>query len=254
MSAVRSVSGCKRATGVGCTVVAAGIAVAGCATTQQEAVRLQLNSARIRASEHPTKVAVAGRALRVTRVALVRGRRGSAIVVRLHNPGTRTISDLPISVGVRKGAARQRPLNARSSSELSYFDAHVPVIAAGETVTWVYATRHPTPAGARPYAIVGARPSVRAPRVTTAPVISASAAGKLPWFPQAAVTLHNRSSVPQYQLQVYAVARRGRRYVAAGALTVPHLGSGGTHTVTVPLLGHPARGRLGLEALPTIVG
>jgi hypothetical protein len=42
--------------------------------------------------------------------------------------------------------------------------------------------------------------------------------------------------------------------VAAGALTVPHLGSGGTHTVTVPLLGHPARGRLELEALPTIVG
>jgi hypothetical protein len=253
MSAVRSVSGCKRATGVGCTVVAAGIAVAGCATTQQEAVRLQLNSARIRASENPTKVAVAGRALRVTRVELVRGRGGSAIVVRLHNPGKRTISDLPISVGVRKGAARQRPLNVRSSSELSYFGAHVPVIAAGRTVTWVYATSHQAPAGARPYAIVGARPSVRAPRVTTAPVISASAAGK-PTTARVAVTLHNRSSTPQYQLQVYVVARHGRQYVAAGALTVPHLGSGGTHTVTVPLLGHPARGRLELEALPTIVG
>ena len=253
MSAVRSVSGCKRATGVGCTVVVAGIAVAGCATTQQEAVRLQLNSARIRASQHPTKVAVAGRALRVTRVALVRGHRGSAIVVRLHNPGRRTISDLPISVGVRKGAARQRPLNVRSSSEFSYFDAHVPVIAAGRTVTWVYATSHQAPAGARPYAIVGARPSVRAPRVTTAPVVSASAAGK-PTTARVAVTLHNRSSIPQYQLQVYVVARHGRQYVAAGALTVPHLGSGGTHTVTVPLLGNAGRGRLELEALPTIVG
>jgi len=252
MSAVRSVSGRKRAAGVGCTVVAAGIAVAGCATTQQEAVRLQLNSARIRASQNATKVAVAGRALRVTRVALVRGRSGSAIVVRLYNPGRRTVSDLPISVGVRKGAARERPLNVRSPLELSYFDAHVPVIAPGRTVTWVYATSRRAPAGARPYAIVGARPSVGAPRVDTAPVISASAAGKATTA-RAAVTLHNRSSIPQYQLQVYVVARHGRRYVAAGSLTVAHLGGGGQHTVEVPLQGHPAQARLELEALPTIV-
>jgi hypothetical protein len=253
MSAVRSVRGSKRATGVGCTVVAAGIAVAGCATTQQEAVRLRLNSARIRASEHPSKVAVAGRALRLTGVALVRGRSGSAIVVRLHNPGRRTVSDLPISVGIRKGAARQRPLNVRSSAELSYFDAHVPVIAPGRTVAWVYPTNRRVPAGARPYAIVGARPSVRAPRVDTAPVISAIAAGTATTA-HVAVTLHNRSSIPQYQLQVYVVARHGRQYMAAGALTVVHLGGGGEHTVTVPLLGHPARGRLEFEALPTMVG
>jgi hypothetical protein len=196
----------------------------------------------------------AGRALRVTRIALVSGRSGSAIVVRLHNPGTRTVSDLPISVGLRKGAARQRPLNVKSPEEFSYFDAHVPVIAPGATVTWVFTTTRHVPAAAKPYAIVGARPSVRAPRVTAAPVVSASPTGKAPWFPQAAVTLHNRSSVPQYQLQVYAVTRRGRQYVAAGAVTVPHLGSGGRHPVTVPLLGHPARGRLELEALPTIVG
>jgi hypothetical protein len=252
MSAVRSVRGSKRATGVGCTVVAAGIAVAGCATTQQEAVRLRLNSARIRVSEHPTKVAVAGRALRVTRVALVRSRKGSAIVVALHNPSRRTVSDLPISVGIRKGAARQRPLNVRSSAELAYFDAHVPVIAPGRTVTWVYTTTRRVPAGARPYAIVGARPSVRAPRVSTAPVISAIAKGTATTA-RVAVTLHNRSSIPQYQLQVYAVTRHGRRYVAAGALTVAHLGGGGEHTVELPLLGQPTPGRLKLEALPAMV-
>jgi hypothetical protein len=252
MSAVRSVSGPKRATAVGCTVVAAGIAVAGCATTQQEAVRLRLNSARIRVSEHPTMVAVAGRALRVTHVALVRGRSGSAVVVRLHNPGRSTVSDLPISVGIRKGAARQRPLNVRSSAELSYFDSHVPVIAPRRTVTWVYTTTRRVPAGARLYATVGARPSVRAPRVSTAPVVTAIAAGTATTA-RVPVTLQNRSSVPQYQLQVYAVARHGRRYVAAGALTVPHLGGDGKHTVQLPLLGNPGRGRLRFEALPAMV-
>ena len=252
MSAVRSVRGSKRATGVGCTVVAAGIAVAGCATTQQAAARLRLNSARIRASEKPSKVAVAGRALRVSRVAVVRGSHGSAIVVRLHNPGRRTVSDLPISVGIRKGGARERPLNVRSSAELSYFDAHVPVIAPGATVTWVYTTSRRVPAGARPYAIVGARPTVRVAGVDTAPVISAIAVGTAT-AARVAVTLHNRSSIPQYQLQVYVVARHGRRYVSAGALTVAHLDGGGEHTVSVPLLGHPARGRLTLDALPAMV-
>lgn len=247
----RSVRGAKRAT-VGCTVVAAGVAVAGCATTQQEAVRLRLNSARIRVSEKPTKVRVAGRALRVKQVALVRARNGSAVVVRLHNPSRRTVSDLPISVGIRKGAARQRPLNVRSTAELSYFDAHVPVISPGATVTWVYTTTRRLPAGSRPYAIVGARPSVRAPRVDAAPVISAVAAGKATTA-RVAVTLDNRSSTPQYQLQVYAVARHGRRYVAVGALTVAHLGGGGQHTVQLPLLGHPAQGRLRLHALPAMV-
>jgi hypothetical protein len=237
---------------VGCTVVAAGIAVAGCATTQQEAVRLRLNSARIRVSEHPTRVVVAGRALRVKRVALVRSHSGSAVLVWLHNPGRRTVSDLPISVGVRKGGARQRPLNVKSTDELSYFDAHVPVIAPGATVTWIYTTTRRLPAGSRPYAIVGARPSVRAPRVSTAPVISAVASGKATTT-RVAVTLQNRSSVPQYQLQVYAVARHGRRLVAAGALTVPHLDGDGKHTVQLPLLGHPGQGRLRLEALPAMV-
>jgi hypothetical protein len=249
---VRSVSR-KRATGVGCTVVAAGIAVAGCATTQQEAVRLRLNSARIRVSEKPTNVAVAGRTLRVTRVALVRGRRGSAVVVALHNPGRHTVSDLPISVGIRKGAARQRPLNVRSTAELSYFSAHVPVIGPGRTATWVYATTRRVPAGARPYAIVGARPSVHAPRVSTAPLIDATVAGTATTA-RVAVTLQNRSSIPQYQLQVYGVVRRGHRYVAAGTLTVAHLGGNGKHTVQLPLLGDPAPGRLKLEALPAMVG
>jgi uncharacterized lipoprotein YmbA len=248
----RSVRGAKRVTGVGCTVVAAGIAVAGCATTQQEALRLRLNSARIRVSQHPTKVAVAGRALRVTHVALVSGRSGSAIVVRLHNPGARTVSDLPISVGLRKGAARQRPLNVKSPEEFSYFDAHVPVIAPGATVTWIYTTTRRVPAGARPYAIVGVRSSVRAPQGSTAPVIDAIAAGTAA-ATRVPVTLQNRSSVPQYQLQVYAVARHGGRYVAAGALTVPHLGGDGKHTVQVPLVGHPGQGRLRFESLPAMV-
>jgi hypothetical protein len=231
-------------------VIATAGVVAACSTTQQEAARLQLNSARIRASEVPTRVAVAGDTVHVTRVSLVPGQNGTAFVVQIHNPGTRSISDLPISVGVRAGH-RQRFLNAQSQSELSYYDAHLPAIAPGVTLTWVYATGRRLPAHARPFAAVGAVPSLPTPRAAQLPVIRASAqpAAKSPL----AIVLHNETSVPQYQLQIYAYAQRGSRYVAAGNLTVPHLGSQARQTAELTLLGDLTNAHLEIEALPTIV-
>lgn len=237
-------------------VAAAGGVVAGCSTTQQEATRLQLNSARIRASEVPTRVAVAGHIVQVTRVALIPGRSGTAFVVQIHNPGTRAVSDLPISVGVRAGH-KQRFVNAQSPSEFSYYDAHLPVIAAGGTVTWVYATGRRLPAHARPFVNVGAVPSLPVLHPARLPTIRASVS---PASAHAAVTrlplpiaLHNESSIPQYQLQIYAYAQHGNRYVAAGSVTVPHLGSQAHQTTKLTLLGDPTNAHLEIEALPTVV-
>jgi hypothetical protein len=247
----------RRALGAVALVVAAA-ALGGCATTQQAAKRLQLNSARIRASEVPTRVAVSGNAVRVTRVAVVPGRGGTAFVVQVHNPAARPVSDLPISVGVRVGHKPPRYLNVRSPSEFSYYDAHLPAVAAGGTLTWVYATARRLPARARPFAIVGDVPSVAAP-AGRLPVIRASASSTLGHVAanaagsQLAVVLHNLSTIPQYQLQVYAYALSGDRYVAAGNLTVPHLGSQARQMSKVGLLGRVNHARLQIEALPTIV-
>lgn len=232
-------------------VAAAGGVVAGCTTTQQEAARLQLNSARIRASEVPTRVTVAGHAVQVTRVALVPGRGGTAFVVQIHNRATRAISDLPISVGVRAGG-KQRFLNVQSPSEFSYYDAHLPSIAAGATLTWVYATGQRLPARARPFAAVGATPSLLSPHAARLPVIRASAPAAAARSPLA-IALNNESSIPQYQLQVYVYAQHGDRYVAAGNVTVPHLGSQAHETAKLALLGDLTNAHLEIEALPTIV-
>jgi hypothetical protein len=67
------------------------------------------------------------------------------------------------------------------------------------------------------------------------------------------VTLRNLSAVPQYQLQVYAVARSGGRYLAAGNLTVPHLGGQSARTVRVPVVGNLGDAALNVQALPTIL-
>lgn len=229
-------------------------ALAGCATTQQEAARLQLNSARIRASEQRTKVTVPGRVVEVTRIARVVTGGATAFVVQVRNSGPKPVSDLPISVGVRTGRKRAIYVNLQSRAELSYFQAHLPLIAAGATLTWVYTTDRRLPAHARPFALVGATPSNTAPRTNPLPVIRASAVTSTADMGAAplAVSVRNLSSVPQYQLQVYAVAERAGRFVAAGSFTVPHLGSNASSRLKLPILGPINHARLQIEAAPTI--
>ena len=106
----RSASGARSA-----VLVVAAAGSAGCATTQQEAARLQLNSARIRTSEAATQVAVGGQG----GAGHARGARDAAaartaFVVQLRNPGRRAVSDLPISVGVRGPHRRRIDVNVLS--------------------------------------------------------------------------------------------------------------------------------------------
>ncbi len=234
--------------------MAAAAELAGCATTQQEAARLQLNAARIRASEQRTEVTLPGRAVDVTRVVRVMAGGRTAFVVQVRNAGRQPVSDLPISVGVRVAGKRPIYVNQQSAAELSYFGAHLPLVEAGATLTWVYATDRRLPAHARPFALVGGTPSNVAPRTNPLPVVRARALAPSPAAGASplAVSLRNLSSVPQYQLQVYAVAERAGRYVAAGSITVPHLGSNASSRLKLPILGHIGSARLQVEAAPTI--
>lgn len=227
-------------------LAAAGL-VAGCSTTMQEAARLQLNSARIRASEVSTRVTVAGRAVTVTRVALISGGGSTAFVISVRNRSSSQVSDLPISVGVRVGRERPVYYNAAPGAEYSYFEAHLPVLRAGATLTWVYSTHRRTPSDARPFAIVGGRPSPAVAPATPLPVIRVRVSDDATPA-RAVIALHNLSAVPQYQLPVFAFAERGGRYVAAGDVTVEHLGGQATTTLALGLVGSLVDARLQIEA------
>lgn len=248
MSAARSVSGL--AVGLALGLVVTG-AFAGCATTMQEAARLQLNAARIRTSEVATHVRAGGAAVEVRHVACVTAAGRTAFIVEIHNPDRRASADLPISVGVRGAHGERVDVNAVSPEEDSYFDAHLPGIAAGATLTWVFTTSRRLPRHAQPFALVGARPEPPVPAAGTVPVIHAhaQAAGRS----ELTVALRNLSDVPQYQLQLYAVARSGGRYLAAGNVTVPHLGSQSARTVRLHVVGNLGRAAVAVEALPTIL-
>jgi hypothetical protein len=231
--------------------LAVTLPLAGCTTTQHEAQRVQLESARQRASLKATRVRRANPTVAPTSVATVNAGDRTAFVVTVRNAGNRWVTDLPISVGYQRADGTRTYLNA--SANLNYFQAHLPAIAAGRSLTWVYTVaQHAVPHGTRPFAIVGIKRAAPA-RLTETNVRIELEVGDVSGAGSVTVQLDNPSSVPQYQFQLYAYARRGSRYVAAGNLTVAELEAGSKLRVRVPVVGVGPSANLHVEAIPTIL-
>lgn len=231
-------------------VLAAG-ALAGCATTQQEATRLQLNSARIRASQFTLHVGPRNPNIRVGAVELLNGRGGTAVVVRMRNLADRVLTDVPISVGLIAAHGVKRYLNGKTG--IDYFDSHLSAIGPDAQLTWVFTSRAAVPAHARPFAYVGtAVPGFSS--ATTLPQITVQPGPRSGSPNVVRLTVRNDSTVPQYQLQVYATISGRRGYLAAGTATVAHLGSSASASLRVRLLGSATKATPALQAPPTIFG
>jgi hypothetical protein len=238
-----------RVLGAGALLGAAGL-LAGCTTTQQEAARERLNSARQVAAQSSTVVRTSGSAVRVTHVGAVpqaskTGR--SAVVVALENRTPDALSDLPISVGYTLGH-QSRYLNG--SDSLSYFSSHLPLMPAHSRITWVFTSAAKVPAAAHLFARVGSHPTVKPGDIPATPLLSARVAGP-PANQLLPVKIDNRSGIPQYQLQLDSIGTDGRRLVSAGNMTVSYIGSGSIQTVKIHLAGKSSGTQLHLEVLPT---
>ncbi len=217
------------------------VVLTGCVSTQQIAARARLVSARTLASQSAIDVGRANPDVSVGRLALIRARTGTAIVVPLRNNTSNTLTDVPISVAIRTA---HRELYLNRSANLDYFQTHVAVLGPHGATDWVFTTgRRVT--GGRAVATVGF------------PQFHPLLAGRLPSIDVSShgtdsVTVSNRSGIPQYDLQVYAVAVRGGRYVGAGRAELSHLGTHATATLSITLLGGTRQAALRLIALPTI--
>ncbi|HWK18540.1 MAG TPA: hypothetical protein VNR66_13895 [Solirubrobacteraceae bacterium] len=226
--------------------------LSGCVTTQQKNARAQLIADRTLASRDVIHVTRPNPYVRVTRLALVVSPHGTAVVVRLHNPSAHALTDLPISVGVLSRRGQRVYLNRQAN--IDYFDTHVPAVAAKSTATWVFTSRRRVAGGSALFADVGVAQSPPPATVSTLPTIEVtrapeSLADGLRGVFRLAVA--NTSGVPQYGLQVYAVAVRGGRYVGAGRTGID-LAGGDRTTLELTLLGNPTRASISLDALPTI--
>ena len=228
---------------------AGALVLTGCTTTQHEAQRERLDSARQRAALGTTRVFGANTVVRPTSVAQVRAGGRTALLVTIRNHGRRAVTDLPISVGYTTSHGISVFLN--SAADLDYFQTHLPAIGAGGSMTWIYTTRRAIPGGARPFARVGLRRS--APALLTDTNVTIPLRYRyLPASHALTVHLSNPTSVPQYQLQVYAYARRGGRYVGAASATVTNLGAGSSRSVRLGLVGSLGN-QMHVQAIPTIL-
>ena len=210
---------------------------------------MQLESARQRAALQPTRVTATNPAVTATKIATVSGNGRTAFVVTIRNSGERAVSDLPISVGYTK--ANGSPVYLNASTNLNYFEAHLPAVAAGRRLTWVYTATRVLPLAAHPFVRVGTRQAPPA-QLTETDIHIGVNYGYSRGDSSVIVHLDNPTSVPQYQLQLYAYSRRSGRYVAAGNATVADLGAGSEQHVRLQLTG-ASSAKLLVRAIPTIL-
>lgn len=224
------------------TVVLLAVAVSGCATTQDADKRITVRFDRTLASRKPLELHGTARDVKVLRTAVVDGKSGSAIVVVLRNTGDQPVNDLPIEVGPQGG----KPINTRAN--VPYFQSHAPAIAPGDEVTWVYVSKDPI-GGPEAFARIGAAPS---PPLTTAGHVSELDASGKSRGSAARAKVSNDTGIPQYDLDVYAVARKGGRYVAAGRASLVHLGVSKSAHLSLPLVGDARGTRIEVFAPQTL--
>ena len=240
-----------RAASTGVSLGVGVLLLGGCATTQQEATRLQLNSARLRAAELRTTVTRPDPTIRVDRVTVLTGgsASGSAVVVQVSNLAAKATSDLPIALRAETSPHRATALNGASG--LDFFETHLPSITAHGRLTWVFTTGRRLPSGTHVSAVVGVPKGQPIPVPERLPGLQVTAAAATRGAVR--LTIRNPTSVPQYQLQVYGLASARGRTVAAGRAAITHLGTHASTTLTLRLLGAAApAGTVSVEAPPTI--
>jgi hypothetical protein len=237
----------RSARGLAVALVGA-MALAGCTTTQHEAQRERLDSARQRAALESTRVTVANTVVTPTSISEVRAAGRTAFVVTVRNRGHKAVTDLPISIGYTTAAGKSVYLN--SAATLNYFQAHLPAIRAGGELTWVDTTARKLPPAVRPFARVGLKPA--APALLTETVNIKVSYRYTASTRSLTVHLDNPTSVPQYQLQLYAYAKRGSQYVGAANTTIMNLGAGSERSVRLGLVGESGS-QLHVQAIPTIL-
>jgi hypothetical protein len=210
---------------------------------------MQLDSARERAAQLVTKVTAANPLVTASVSGTVTSGLKTALIVSVHNAGRQAVTDLPISVGYSLPGSSRVYLNAAAG--LNYFQTHLPAIFAGQSRVWVYTAGRTLPPGARLFALVGRRASV--PARLTEPNVRIAFKVAQPTSSKLRIALQNSTSVPQYQLQLYAYAKRDGHYVAAGNKTVTDLGAGSHQDLTLRLVGASQGATVQVEAIPTIL-
>ncbi len=223
--------------------------LAGCESTFDQNARAKLAAERRLAAQEPQVVTERGPDVRVQRVTLLRSGADSAVVVDVRSRAALPLSDVPISVGVRRGT---RKILLNGGADLEWFQKHLPVVPARGEATWVLRTPNGvrTRAGDVPFVRIGAPSEVV--QATTPRVLPRIASRLIGSTATSATVEITRVDIPQLGLPVSVVARRGTVPVAAGTVSLPSIDRGETVTAEIPLIGRAGKAPLQTAITPTI--
>ncbi len=234
------------------TVLAAATLASGCQTNAERSAKLEKERlAHPLAVQKGLVVARQSTVVKVVGAVVVHDASGTAAVVTLRNTSAQALRDAPIAITVTgAGGAREYQNNAPG---LSSTLTKVALLQPGAQTVWIDDQVHTTGAPQGVSARVGEALSAPgpAPRLSVEGVHSFEEAGS---GEGAEGTVVNHSTVPQQELVVYVVARRGGQVVAAGRAVLPELAAGQSAPFQAYLIGSPKGATLEASVPPTTLG
>ncbi len=233
-------------------LAAAGLLVVGatgCETTQELSAKIARTLGHQSAIAGTTRRGAANHDVRIEQKVVLTAGGQSAVALKLANTSARTQTAFPVLIDVldAKGATIYR--NNAKGIEPSI--QQLALLAPHATAWWVdnevLATGGlPSSVTCQLGASTATAPSA-VPQITTQRV---SASDSFPG-PHVSVTVHNRSTIAQSQLPVYAVALKGAHVVGAGRAIVPSLAAAASAQVQIPIVGRVDKTTILLTVAPT---
>lgn len=228
------------------TVIAIG-GLSGCQTTAEHSAELEKSAKHERLALQGVSVSREDRSVRVLGSTVVHSSAGTAVVVRLRNTSKHALVNAPIEITVRDAKAGVLFQNNQPGADPAL--ARVSLLEAGRETVWVDDQVQAAGAPVSASAVVGrgAPASGSVPRMSVSGT-KASGEGE---EAGATGTVTNGSKVAQAHLVVYAVARRGRRIVAAGRAVLPEVAPGASVPFQAYFVGDPSGAKIEASAPPT---
>lgn len=230
-------------------VLAAGLAVAGCQSTQDKSAEIAASLGPVR-QEKGLKITEESKDVEVVATKLLVGESSSAVVVDLHNNSDQNLVDVPIAIDVLDAQGKSVYKNDIPGIEPAL--AGMPYIAAGADAQWVNNQILPTgkpdsvevEVGASKAAFSGELPDIEVSDATLEndPVSGLEATG----------SVTNNTEERQDRLLLYGVATKGDEIVAAGRGAIDHINAGRRLLYDIFFVGDPEGAEVTVTSFPTL--
>jgi hypothetical protein len=230
--------------------IGAAVAVSACQSSQAKNRTLEKQGATILKEEEGVTVKETSTIVKVLDTAVLSDANGAAVVVTLKNDSQQALRDVPISINVKD--AKGESVFKNDDPGLDPPLVHVPQIMPGQTVDWVndqiLATGTPkkvdVKVGVSQETLPPNPPQVEAtpPKLKNDPVSGLQVEGDVT----------NDSGIPQTDLTLFAVARKGDQIVAAGRGGIDNIpADGGERPYHIYFIGDPKGAQVTVTAPPS---